>query len=194
MDAPQDQNPDRDASDDERSRWMEHYRPILLEIAKKQLDPSLGSKLDASDAIQETFIAATSKINQAPETKREFLGFLRLLLANTILDFKRRFILSKKRDISRESSRDELSSDELKLIISPNDEPLDNLITDELLDRSRNAIEALPPEIRTILRWKYEDELTFREIGARLSRSEDDVRMFIKRIILRIRRDVEETE
>lgn len=194
MDAPQDQNPDRDASDDERSRWMEHYRPILLEIAKKQLDPSLGSKLDASDAIQETFIAATSKINQAPETKREFLGFLRLLLANTILDFKRRFILSKKRDISRESSRDELSSDELKLIISPNDEPLDNLITDELLIRSRNAIEALPPEIRTILRWKYEDELTFREIGARLSRSEDDVRMFIKRIILRIRRDVEETE
>ncbi len=194
MDAPQDQNPDRDASDDERSRWMEHYRPILLEIAKKQLDPSLGSKLDASDAIQETFIAATSKINQAPETKREFLGFLRLLLANTILDFKRRFILSKKRDISRESSRDELSSDELKLIISPNDEPLDDLITDELLIRSRNAIEALPPEIRTILRWKYEDELTFREIGARLSRSEDDVRMFIKRIILRIRRDVEETE
>jgi len=194
MDAPQDQNPNRETSDDERERWMEHYRPILLEIAKKKLDPSLGSKLDASDVIQETFIVATSKINQAPETKREFLGFLRLLLANTIQDFKRRFILSKKRDITRESTRDELSSDELKLLVSPNEEPLDDLITDELLIRSRTAIEALPPEIQTILRWKYEEELTFREIGTRLSRSEDDVRMFIKRIILRIRRDVEDSE
>jgi len=194
MDAPQDRNPAGDPSDDERKRWMEHYRPILLDIARKQLDPTLGSKLDASDVIQETFIVATSKIDQAPKDRRAFRSFLRLLLRNTIQDLQRRFIGSHKRDVSRESSRDELSSDELKQIVSPNDGPLDDLITDELLIRTRNAIEALPSEIRTILRWKYEEDLTHREIGARLSRSEDDIRMFIKRVILRIRRDVEETE
>ena len=191
MDAPQD--PAHNPSD-ERQRWMLQYRPVLMAIAKQNIDPSLGSKIDASDVIQDTLTSATNNIAEAPTGIREFQRYLRLILINKLADIRRKFTGSKKRDISRETTRDELSSDELKQIASEDDSPLENLISEELIERARQAMQELPNEIKEILKWRYEEEKTFVEIGKRLNRTEDDVRMLVNRCIARLRRKVQDSE
>jgi RNA polymerase sigma-70 factor (ECF subfamily) len=191
MDAPQD--PAHYASD-ERQRWMLQYRPVLMAIAKQNIDPSLGSKIDASDVIQDTLTSAADNIADAPSSILEFQRYLRLILINKLADIRRKFTGSKKRDISRETTRDELSSDELKQIASEDDSPLENLISEELIEHARQAMQELPNEIKEILKWRYEEEKTFVEIGKRLNRTEDDVRMLVNRCIARLRRKVHDSE
>jgi 2-C-methyl-D-erythritol 2,4-cyclodiphosphate synthase len=191
MDAPQD--PAKFASD-ERQLWIQQYRSVLMEIAKQNIDPVLRSKVDASDVIQETMTSAANNIAEAPTSIHEFQRYLRLILINKLTDIRRKFARSKKRDISRETTRDELSSDELKQIASQDDSPLENLISEELLERTRRAMQELPNEIKEILKWRYEEEKTFVEIGKRLNRTEDDVRMLVNRCIARLRRKVHDSE
>jgi RNA polymerase sigma-70 factor (ECF subfamily) len=173
---------------------MLQYRPVLMAIAKQNIDPSLGSKIDASDVIQDTLTSAADNIADAPSSILEFQRYLRLILINKLADIRRKFTGSKKRDISRETTRDELSSDELKQIASEDDSPLENLISEELIERARQAMQELPNEIKEILKWRYEEEKTFVEIGKRLNRTEDDVRMLVNRCIARLRRKVHDSE
>ena len=173
---------------------MRRHRPLLKSILDREFDPDLGRKIDPSDVIQETFQAVHSNLDKvASKSPRQLKEYLRRVLLSKLQDFRRRFLSTQKRDMSREVTRDELSSGELQMIHDGKGTPLELMIDEEHLSRAIQAIEALPEEVRNVLKWRFEKEMTLEEIGERIGRSKDDVRMLIQRCISRIRRDIDES-
>jgi RNA polymerase sigma-70 factor (ECF subfamily) len=89
-------------------RELDSFRSYLHLLARKQLDPRLRAKLDASDIVQQTLLEAYRDLADFRGTHREELaGWLRQALArnlaNALRDFRR-----EKRDVAREQALEEL--------------------------------------------------------------------------------------
>jgi RNA polymerase sigma-70 factor (ECF subfamily) len=174
--------------------WFQKYRPVLKSIVAKKLDKELGQKFDGSDVIQDVLNTAQANIDEL-STKRpnEIRGYFRRVLLTKIEDLRRRFLKSEKRDIRRELTKQEISSDEFREIAGVDGSPLDLMIDEEHFRQVRAAVEALPDEIQNVLTWRFEHGMTFEEIGGRIGRSKDDVRMLIQRCIARLKKQFEDS-
>jgi len=173
--------------------WFQKYRPVLKSIVAKKLDKELGQKFDGSDVIQDVLNAAQANIDELSSKRpSEIRGYFRRVLLTKIEDLRRRFLKSEKRDIRRELTKQEISSDEFREIAGVDGSPLDLMIDQEHLRQVKAAVEALPDEIQNVLTWRFEHGMTFEEIGGRIGRSKDDVRMLIQRCIARLKRQLED--
>jgi RNA polymerase sigma-70 factor, ECF subfamily len=173
--------------------WFQKYRPVLKSIVAKKLDKELGQKFDGSDVIQDVLNAAKANIDELSSKRpSEIRGYFRRVLLTKIEDLRRRFLKSEKRDIRRELTKQEISSDEFREIAGVDGSPLDLMIDQEHLRQVKAAVEALPDEIQNVLTWRFEQGMTFEEIGGRIGRSKDDVRMLIQRCIARLKRQLED--
>jgi len=173
--------------------WFLKFRPLLKAIVSRKIDKELGGKADASDVLQDTLSAAQANIDQiASKSPREVRGYLRRVLMSKIADLKRRFLKAKKRDVDRELTAEEISSDEFRQIADSEGCPLDLMIDEEHFRRVMKAIEELPPDIQKLLAWRFEHDMTYEAIGKRLGRTKDDVRMLMQRCIARLKQRFEE--
>jgi len=164
-------------------RLLDRYRPMLRAMAMELHDPRLQPKLDVSDIVQETCqdaIEGFAKL-QARDS-RPFLQWLRVLLVNNSRAARRRYLKSAKRNVQKERSLHGASGLMPHLLDrrTPGDEELFN---HERMQKLTAALSALPPALQTMLKWRYEEGLTLREIGQRVNRSEDSVRMLLKRCL-----------
>ena len=174
--------------------WFQKYRPVLKSIVAKKLDKELGKKFDGSDVIQDVLNAAQANIDELSSKRpNEIRGYFRRVLLTKIEDLRRRFLKSEKRDIRRELTKQEISSDEFREIAGVDGSPLDLMIDEEHFRQVRAAVEALPDEIQNVLTWRFEHGMTFEEIGGRIGRSKDDVRMLIQRCIARLKKQLEDS-
>jgi RNA polymerase sigma-70 factor, ECF subfamily len=169
---------------------LECYRPMLREMARNLVDPCLSSKLDHSDIVQETYQHAVRGFpDLKAETTRQFFSWLRTLLTNNVLAARRRYIRCRKRTV-----RSETPLDTCDFETGTADEGFlarrDQNRLDEQLQRLGQAIQKLPDALQTVLKWRYVEGLTLREIGVRIERSEDAVRMLIKRCQTSLREQV----
>lgn len=162
-------------------RALEMYRPLLRELVRELDDPRLAAKVDVSDIVQQTFQDAVTGFDQLrADRTSQFFVWIRTLLFNNIYAAKRRFLATQKRNIAVERSISEDSA-LLKAIADPTVDPERDIMTDELLQRLEQAVRNLPEAVQTVLKWRYEEGLTFKEIGERVNRTEDSVRMLVTR-------------
>jgi RNA polymerase sigma-70 factor (ECF subfamily) len=192
MNEPNGRPPDPTNAEDLQA-WFLNYKPLLKAIVSRKIDKELGGKADASDVLQDALSAAQANIDQiATKTPREFRGYFRRVLMTKIEDLKRRFLKTQKRDVHRELTAEDISSDEFRQIADNEGCPLDLLIDEEHFRRVMQAIGDLPPEIQKVLAWRFEQDLSYEEIGKKLGRTKDDVRMLMQRCIARLKQRFEE--
>jgi hypothetical protein len=92
------------ASTEELARRLEDFRAYLRLLARLQLDPRLGSKVDLSGVVQQTLLEAHQLLSQGqPVEPADLPPLLRRLLANNLADEARTL----KRDAGREQSLDD---------------------------------------------------------------------------------------
>ncbi len=166
---------------------LESYRPYLLMIAGRELDPVLKGKCGPSDVVQETLIEAhygrtALRGGSSEEVKR----WLRGILHNNLRDLGRRF-----RQQKRQAGRE--------VPIGP--EHAAGIADDELTPStraSRNeevlalvaAMERLPEADRRVIELRNHEHLPFADIGKILGKSADAARMHWFRAIDRLSRDM----
>jgi RNA polymerase sigma-70 factor, ECF subfamily len=161
----------RIVTSDRLAALLEEFRPYLRSIAEVELPERFSARLDASDIVQETLLRAFRQFSQfAGQTDAEFVGWLRRILLNQIIDTVRHHGRR-----MRDASRDVAVSHELPCgkTVAAN-EPV---LYEEAGDRLRLAMESLPANYREVLTLRHVENLTFGEIGERLGRSSDAVRM-----------------
>ena len=170
---------------------LRRYRPLLRAIVAGEIDTVLQSKVDPSDLVQEACLEVAKSIDKIQTTRStQFLAYLRQVVMNKLHDIRRRFLGSQKRNAKREIKATPQRVD--NLIMSHPDLPdaLDGMINQELLDRTRLVLSKLPLEIKKVLHMRFVREMTYVEIGQKLQRTEDDVRMLIKRWLSRVQQEV----
>jgi RNA polymerase sigma-70 factor (ECF subfamily) len=180
---------------DALEKLIEWYRPLLREIAEGMLGKTLAAKVDASDIVQETLDGVSSGFkNHNLQNRREWKGYLRRALARRVADVRQHFLRTRKRDIRREQI-DVQHEAIMQSVVDPRAEsPLDKLISDEFAHKAIHAFKRLPKELRKVLRWRFRKEMTYEEIGNRVGRTPDAVRMLVNRCVLAIRKEIERND
>ena len=82
---------------------LELYRAYLVVLARVQISRRLQGKVDASDVVQEAFLGAYRDFPQFRGTsEKEFLSWLRQILASLLANLVRHYQGTQRRDIRLE--------------------------------------------------------------------------------------------
>lgn len=154
---------------------LERFRSYLQFLARIQLDPRVRSKVDDSDLVQQTLLAAHRAIGEfRGTTSEEKAAWLRQILARNMAHAVRD-LHRDKRDIDRERSLEALleqSSVRLEgWLAAEQSSPSQQAERNERMLRVANAIEALPEAQREAIALHYWHGWSPSEIAAHLDRT-----------------------
>lgn len=163
-------------------------RQYLSLVADAEVGDDLRVKMSVSDLVQETFVEAQRNIHQfRGVTRVELLAWLRQILLHRLSRLYARYRQTKKRNIVREWKSPQTSLNFLdQLYDSEQSSPSGCAGRAEKIELVRKAIGHLPVASRKVVVLRYRDHLKFSEIGKKLGRSPDAVRMLWHRAIDRL--------
>jgi len=158
---------------------LEAHRRYLLLVAENELAPDLRPKGGASDLVQETFIEAQRDFRQfRGETDNEFRGWLRRILVRNLGTFTQRYRGTEMRDVGREVKLPASSSaggpgGELAAASAT---PSGLAMANEQSLALQGALDRLRDDYRCVIQLRYDDNLTFEQIGQEMGRSPEAAR------------------
>jgi RNA polymerase sigma-70 factor, ECF subfamily len=171
------------------------YRGYLLGIAVARLDPRVRARCNPSDIVQETMLEAFRDFHQfRGGLEREFLAWIRQILANNLARAVQTHVLTEKRDLRREMQIEPCTTENGSRL-----EKQTNWFTDrigspssilqkrEQLSVVMERMSKLPSHYRDVLVLRHIEELPFEEIAVRLGKTSGAVRMIWLRALETLR-------
>jgi RNA polymerase sigma-70 factor (ECF subfamily) len=180
-------------------RLLDGYRPYLLLLARMQIGRRLQGKVDASDAVQDAFLGAHRDFGRFQgESEREFVAWLRQVLASVLANLVRHYHGTKGRDLRLEqqlAAELEHSSAALDLpLVRSHSSPSRQAEKREQGVLLATALERLPRDDRELLVLRHLEGLSFPEVARRLGRTLDSVKKRWPRALVRLRQEFEGDE
>jgi RNA polymerase sigma-70 factor (ECF subfamily) len=166
----------------------EDYRDYLHLLARLQLDPRMRGKIDPSDVVQQTLIKAHQARDQfRGRTAGEWAGWLRRILANTLIDAARKY----QRELALEHSLEQdfqQSSARLEAwLAADQSSPSEVAARQEQLLRLAGALAQLPDDQRTAVELHHLRDGPVAEIARQMGRTEAAVAGLLRRGLKRLR-------
>jgi RNA polymerase sigma-70 factor (ECF subfamily) len=170
---------------------LERLRPILMILARQNLNPRLWKDIDPSGVVQETLIEAHRSREQFKGLGSPALeGWVRRILLNNLYDALRR-IHREKRDVGREISMKaalEESTSRLRWQMSGGDPaPSEIVMAKEEVLALAKALEQLEPAQRDAIELHHLQGRSLAESAAILGRSESAVAALLHRGLQKLR-------
>jgi len=169
------------------NRAVEDYQDFLVAIADRGLAQDLKSKGDASDVVQETLVDVYReyyRFEGLPD--EEFKALLVRMMWNNLKSFTRRYRGSIKRAVAREVSLSKLKDDAGLGMRAKEPSPFER----DDFQQLKQSVDRLPERDRLAVRWRFEDDRTYRAIGNQLGCSAVAARKLCLRAIDRLRSDM----
>lgn len=169
---------------------LDRCRRYLLDIARQALGPALRAKGGASDLVQETYLEAHRQFpNFVGDSEVQLRAWLRCLLMHKAAQLGRRYRGTRKRQLSREIPFGIVDS----ITAHPSQfaarmpTPSVQVIADEQLSRLNDAVSRLPEDYRRVMLCRYQQAMSFEEVGQRMGRTADAARMLWVRALERLK-------
>lgn len=168
-------------------------RHHLIVVARRALGARLRAKGGASDLVQDTFLEAQRLfVRFEGDSGTQWRAWLRSLLLHKAAKLGRRYSRTRKRQLSREIplSADGPVAAHPSQIAGTGPTPSVQVMADEQLRRLQDAIGRLPVDYRQVIALRYQQGLTFDDVGQRLGRSADAARMLWARAVDRLKQEL----
>jgi RNA polymerase sigma-70 factor (ECF subfamily) len=183
---------------DDVPRQLQRYRDYVRMLARLQLDPRLQGKMDASDLVQQTLLAAHAHRDQfRGSSEQEWLAWLRTILANTLAGAGRQFAAAA-RDLKRERSLDaslELSASRIEQwLVANHSSPSEQADRGEQLLRLAAALARLPADQQRVVELHHLQGCTVAEVAEMLQRTKPAVMGLLFRGLKQLREYLQERE
>ncbi len=174
---------------------LQFYFNYLTVLASTQLDNRLRRRLNPSDLVQETLLAAHRDFGAfRGTTPQELVGWLRQILINVLHGAIARHVKAGKRDIRREVSMDQIGQGVNKsahnlasLLPASVSSPSGNVHAQERATDLADHLAMLRTDYREVIVLRNLQGLSFDEIAIRMERSTGAVRMLWLRAIDRFK-------
>ena len=171
---------------------FELYRAYLRLLARTQIGRHLQGKVDPSDLVQETFLAANRNFGRfRGTTEREFVVWLRQIMAANIANMLRRYLGARRRDVRLErqlgAELDESSLALANMLAAPQSSPSQRAVRREQAVLLADALDKLPDDYREVLVLRHLEGLRFPEVAHRMGRTLDSVKKLWTRALARLR-------
>jgi RNA polymerase sigma-70 factor (ECF subfamily) len=175
-----------------RQELLERYRDNLRRMVTSRLDRRLTSRIDPSDIVQETLVDAARRMDDYLRDRAiPFLGWLRQIARERIIDTHRRHIFSQRRSIIRESHVLALPDDSAGVLVhrlmACDSSPSNRLSRQERREQVTKALAALSPRDREVLVMRYLEQIGTAEIGEALGIAEGAVKARLLRALVHMR-------
>jgi len=183
----------RGGSHEALGQLLNAYRPFLLSIATEEFDSELQAKAGPSDVVQETFVEAQRDFPSfKSDTEEELRIWLHTLLMNNLADLRKRYLRTAKRQVRRERPLATADSKEFlrELVAHDGLSASGTAFSREDHASVEAALDRLPPAFREIVTLRSRERRPFAEIGELIGKSPAAARMFWKRAILRLQREL----
>ena len=176
-------------------RLLELYRNYLSLMARVQIGRRLQGKVDAADAVQETFLEAHRNFAQfRGSTEGEFVAWLRQILGARLSNLVRHYLGTKGRDIRLERAmiQDMGQSSAImnEQLVSAQESPSSHAARREHAVMLADALDRLPADYREVIVLRHLEGIPFVAIAARMGRSEDSVQKLWVRGLARLRQEM----
>jgi RNA polymerase sigma-70 factor, ECF subfamily len=143
------------------SEVFEQYRPRLLEIVRRRIDPALVPRADANDVIQESFIRARERWANRPEEIPKFAWFYRIVM-DCLIDEWRKHNRVNRGGLKRAVPLPEGSSAQLAGSLTS---PSQGFARKEQAERVQLVMDTLEQQDSDVLKMRIVDGLTLQETG-----------------------------
>jgi RNA polymerase sigma-70 factor (ECF subfamily) len=158
-----------------------------------RMDPRLAARFDPSDVVQESLAEADRRLDDyLRERPLPFYPWLRQLAWERLVEQHRRHLRASRRSVLREEAESPVlfSGSALELaerLLDSGQGPSAALQREELRERVRAALDALPEGDREVLTLRYLEQLKAREVGDVLGLSESAAKKRVLRALERLR-------
>ena len=170
-----------DGQDEARGALLERLRPRILLWVASRMSPALRAKVEPDDVVQEVLLAVHKSLDGFDHRdQRSFFGWLFRIAENRIRDLVDHFGAQKRRPPEpRTFSQTSPSSAARRR---------------EQVDRIAQAVEALPPDYREVIRLRRFQELDCPQVAEIMDRSENAVRVLYCRAVKALAQALAEKE
>jgi RNA polymerase sigma-70 factor (ECF subfamily) len=169
-------------------RPVEDYRDYLRLLARMQLDPRLQGKIDPSDVVQQTLVKAHQHRDQFHgDNEAERAGWLRRILANTLIDAARKFQRELRLERSLEQAVDASSARLEAWLAAEQSSPSEQADRQEQLLHLARALGELPDDQRTVVELHHLRGLSVAEVAGGLGKTDAAVAGLLRRGLKKLR-------
>jgi RNA polymerase sigma-70 factor (ECF subfamily) len=171
--------------------FVQQHRLQLLAYITRHLGPTLRSRIEPEDILQELTIDALRRVSELSSGERDPFGWMCQIAEHRLIDAHRRLFGAQKRSADREVGLDTPGDD-------TQHSPLANLLAASFTTPSQafsrnqkeiqllEALGTLPDDGREALRLRYADGLPTKEIAERLGKSDVAIRVLLSRSLNRL--------
>jgi RNA polymerase sigma-70 factor (ECF subfamily) len=144
-------------------KLLEEYRPRLLAMLRRRIDPGLAARIDPEDVCSETFLAARRR--WATFNPQAPYSWLYRIALDCLIEAWRRETRTC-RDLHRDLPWPEGSSLQLGLsLVNPGTSPASAFSREELRERMAQTLQLLKNSDKQILWMRHYDGLSFKDIA-----------------------------
>ncbi len=152
------------------------FRDYLLLMANMDLDPALKPKIGASDVVQQSMLAIHQNLQAfRGQTIPEFMGWIRKILQNDLLNTRRTYKQAQRRQVDREIRIND-SQAQVPVLADRQKTPQAEVLLKELAVEMERCLAQLSDSHRNVIKMRNWQEKSFNEIGAELDCSPDAAR------------------
>ncbi|RUL81389.1 sigma-70 family RNA polymerase sigma factor [Tautonia sociabilis] len=180
-----------------RQELLEVHREHLRRMVAARLDRRLTSRVDPSDIVQETLAEASKRMDGfLKDRPLPFLGWLRQLAAERVIDTHRRHIASQRRSITRENRADTHLDDSSRALarrfLANDSSPSDRLSRRERREQVMAALASLSARDQEVLVMRYLEQRDASQIAEALGITRGAVKARLLRALIHMRGRLEE--
>jgi RNA polymerase sigma-70 factor (ECF subfamily) len=178
---------------DARGRLLARHRERLARMVACRLDRRLAARVDPSDVVQEVLADADRKLDRyLGERPLPFYPWLRQLAWEHLATLHRRHVKAKKRSVRREEPGvlalpEESAALLAERLVTSATSPTQVAVREELRQRVRLALAALPERDREVLVLRHLEQLSVAQTAEVMGVSEGAVKVRHLRALERIR-------
>jgi RNA polymerase sigma-70 factor (ECF subfamily) len=169
----------REGSREALGALLDRYAQRLLGLIRLRLGPALRDRIESRDVLQATLLKAIAGIDAFEgEGTGSLKAWLARIAANEIRDLADHHH-RQRRDVGRTVPAGGIA--EMDKLVARVRSETSRIALDEQVARLERALESLSPDHREVIILRKLEELSFSEIGLRMSRGPDACRMLLAR-------------
>lgn len=166
---------------DSLNRLLRRHQARLKRLVAVRLNPRLQARVDASDIVQDTLMEAARRLSgYSSSLDTPFYPWLRKIAMQRLVDATRKHLAADARDIRRErrftAQEDASVAYLVDHLVTSASSPTQHATREEMRERVRSALNALPEVDREVLVMRYLEQMNPSEIAASLQVTERTVR------------------
>lgn len=170
--------------------WSES-RGRLLRLIAFRMDRRLQGRIDPDDVLQESYLAAASRLESYAQSPMSPFVWLRMMVLQTLIDLHRHHLRTEKRDAAREADIlagcSGTSASLAAFFVGSMTSPSQAAARAETLEQVERAIDVMEPLDREVLAMRHFEELTNSEVAEVLGIQQKAASMRYVRAIQRLK-------